>query len=118
MTQGLAQYGDTRQRLLRQLLLARDGAGVEELCECLSITHHAVRQHLPTLIVRGLVDRVQPRATGGRPQARYVLTAEAREPFARNYDANAPGPISPQNARMREAQLGALPQDPGATGPT
>src|SRR3546814_15949510 len=95
MTQGLAQFGDTRQRLLRQLLLARDGAGVEELCECLRITHNAVRQHLTTLIVRGLVERVQPRATGGRPQARYVLTAEGRELFPRNYGPLAAALISP-----------------------
>src|SRR3546814_9806557 len=76
MMQGLAQFGDTRQRLLRQLLLARDGSGVEELCECLRITHNAVRQHLTTLIVQGLVERVQPRATGGRPQEIGKHTAE------------------------------------------
>src|SRR3546814_9283255 len=115
MTQGLAQFGDTRQRLLRQLLLARDGAGVEELCECLRITHNAVRQHLTTLIVRGLVERVQPRATGGRPQARYVLTAAGRELFPRNYGAIAAALLSQLHARMGEAEVGAMLQDLGAT---
>src|SRR3546814_46825 len=115
MMQGLAQFGDTRQRLLRQLLLARDGAGVEELCECLRITHNAVRQHLTTLIVRGLVERVQPRATGGRPQARYVLTAEGRELFPRNYGAIAAALISQLHARMGEAEVGAMLQELGAT---
>src|SRR3546814_106183 len=101
--------------LLRQLLLARDGAGVEELCECLRITHNAVRQHLTTLIVRGLVERVQPRATGGRPQARYVLTAEGRELFPRNYGAIAAALISQLHARMGEAEVGAMLQELGAT---
>src|SRR3546814_10154242 len=89
MAHGLAQFGDTQQRLLRQLLLARDGAGIEELCERLHVSHNAVRQHLTTLTVRGLVERIQPRATGGRPQARYALTADGRELFPRNYGAIA-----------------------------
>ena len=113
--QGLAQFGDTRQRLLRQLLMARDGTGVEELCECLRISHNAVRQHLTTLIVRGLVERVHPRATGGRPQARYALTAEGRELFPRNYGAIAAALISQLLGRVGEAETGAMLQELGAT---
>ena len=115
MTQGLAQFGDTRQRLLRQLLMARDGAGVEDLCKSLRITHNAVRQHLTTLVVQGLVERVQPRATGGRPQSRYALTAEGRELFPRNYGAIAAALISQLHARMGEAEVGAMLQELGAT---
>lgn len=115
MMQGLAQFGDTRQRLLRQLLLARDGAGVEELCDRLRITHNAVRQHLTTLLVQGLVERIQPRATGGRPQARYALTAAGRELFPRNYGAIAAALISQLHARMGEAEVGAMLQELGAT---
>jgi predicted ArsR family transcriptional regulator len=115
MAQGLAQFGDTRQRLLRQLLMARDGTGVEELCECLRISHNAVRQHLTTLIVRGLVERVHPRATGGRPQARYALTAEGRELFPRNYGAIAAALISQLLGRVGEAETGAMLQELGAT---
>jgi len=115
MAQGLAQFGDTRQRLLRQLLMARDGAGVEDLCKSLRITHNAVRQHLTTLIVRGLVQRVQPRATGGRPQARYALTAAGRELFPRNYGAIAAALISQLLERMGEAETGAMLQELGAT---
>src|SRR3546814_20520662 len=79
MTQGLAQFGDTRQRLLRQLLLARDGAGVEELCECPRLTPNAVRKRLHTLIVRGLVERVPPRPPGPPAPERHVPTAEGRD---------------------------------------
>src|SRR3546814_1056257 len=70
---------------------------------------------LTTLIVRGLVERVQPRATGGRPQARYVLTAEGRELFPRNYGAIAAALISQLHARMGEAEVGAMLQELGAT---
>ncbi|GAA3933267.1 helix-turn-helix transcriptional regulator [Luteimonas lutimaris] len=115
MAQGLAQFGDTRQRLLRQLLMARDGAGVEDLCKSLRITHNAVRQHLTTLIVRGLVQRVQPRATGGRPQARYALTVEGRELFPRNYGAIAAALISQLLERVGEPETGAMLQELGAT---
>ena len=113
--QGLSQFGDTRQRLLRQLLLARDGVGVEELCERLRVSHNAVRQHLTPLVVRGLVERVEPRATGGRPQARYALTAAGRELFPRNYGAIAAALISQLLERMGEAEVGAMLQELGAT---
>ena len=113
--QGLSQFGDTRQRLLRQLLLALEGAGVEELCERLHLSHNAVRQHLTPLIVRGLVERIEPRATGGRPQARYALTASGRELFPRNYGAIAAALISQLLERMGEAEVGAMLQELGST---
>jgi predicted ArsR family transcriptional regulator len=115
MAHGLAQFGDTQQRLLRQLLFAREGAGVEALCERLRISHNAVRQHLTALTVRGLVERLQPLPTGGRPQARYGLTAEGRELFPRNYGAIAAALISQLHARMGEAEVGALLQELGST---
>ena len=115
MTHGLSRFGDTQQRLLRQLLLARDGLGVEEMCERLRISHNAVRQHLTALTVRGLVERVQPRATGGRPQARYALTAEGRELFPRNYGAIAAALLAQLHTRMGEAEVGTLLQELGAT---
>src|SRR5690606_27440503 len=115
MAQGLARFGDTQQRLLRQLLQARDGLGVEELCERLRITHNAVRQHLTTLSVRGLVQRVAPVPTGGRPQARYALTAEGRELFPRNYGAIAAALVAQLQLKLGDAQVGAMLQELGST---
>lgn len=115
MADDLAHFGDTRQRLLRQLLLSRTGVGVEDLCQRLRISHNAVRQHLTALIVGGLVERTTPMATGGRPQARYVLTASGRELFPRNYGAIAAALIMQLQARLGEAEVGSMLQELGAT---
>jgi predicted ArsR family transcriptional regulator len=115
MAQGLARFGDTQQRLLRQLLLAADGCGVEALCERLRISHNAVRQHLTALLGRGYVERVQALPTGGRPQARFALTQEGRDLFPRNYGAIAGALLSQLHTRMGEAEVGALLQDLGTT---
>jgi predicted ArsR family transcriptional regulator len=115
MAQGLARFGETQQRLLRQLLLNPGGCAVEELCERLHISHNAVRQHLGALTGRGYVERAQPRPTGGRPQSRYALSREGRELFPRNYGAIATALLSQLHARMGESEVGALLQELGAT---
>lgn len=115
MPDRLARLGDTRQRLLRQLLLSPDGCPVEVLCQRLRISHNAVRQHLTSLMTAGHVERVAPRATGGRPQARYGLTPAGRELFPRNYGAIAAALLSQLHARMGEDEVGALLQQLGTT---
>ena len=115
MAHGLARFGDTQQRLLRQLLLAPDGCGVETLCERLRISHNAVRQHLTALLGRGYVERVQSQPTGGRPQARFALTAEGRELFPRNYGAIAGALIAQLHTRLGESEVGAMLQSLGTT---
>lgn len=82
----LRRFGPTQRKLLRELLQAPQGATVEALCTALRITHNAVRQHLTALISVGAVAHGTARASGGRPQARYLLTASGRELFPRNYD--------------------------------
>ena len=115
MAQGLARFGDTRQRLLRQLLLAADGCAVEDLCARLHVSHNAVRQHLTALIGHGCVERVQSRPTGGRPQARFALTPAGRELFPRNYGAIAAALLAQLHTRLGDAEVGALLQDLGTT---
>ncbi|MGY0558517.1 helix-turn-helix transcriptional regulator [Lysobacter sp. A421] len=82
---GLHRFGATQQKLLRALLPAGQGLGVEELCKPLRISHNAVRQHLTALLAGGFVCHGVARASGGRPQARYLLTMAGRELFPRNY---------------------------------
>jgi len=115
MAHGLARFGDTQQRLLRQLLLSTDGCAVETLCERLHISHNAVRQHLTALLGHGLVERVQSRPTGGRPQARFALTQAGREMFPRNYGAIAGALLAQLHARLGETEIGNLLQELGAT---
>jgi predicted ArsR family transcriptional regulator len=81
----LRQLGTTRQKLLRRLLIAPEGATVEALCDALGVTHNAVRQHLTALIASGYVERGSALPTGGRPQSRYVLLPAGRDLFPRNY---------------------------------
>lgn len=81
----LHQLGTTQQALLRHLLRNPAGVDVESLCLFLRISHNAVRQHLTALSTRGWVERSDSVATGGRPQARFRLTAVGHELFPRNY---------------------------------
>jgi len=116
MAQGLARFGDTQQRLLRQLLQAGSGgSAVETLCERLRISHNAVRQHLTALIGQGVVERAAPQPTGGRPQARFALTAAGRELFPRNYGAIASALLSVLHGRLGDAEVGALLEELGTS---
>jgi predicted ArsR family transcriptional regulator len=111
----LRHLGPTQQALLRHLLQQPEGTGVEALCERLRISHNAVRQHLTALTVRGLVERIEPRPTGGRPQARYALTEPGRELFPRNYGAIAGALLTQLHARFGDAEVAGMLQQLGAT---
>lgn len=104
----LREVGTTQQRLLRRLLLAPQGVTVETLCETLGVTHNAVRQHLTALIAGAFVERGEARLTGGRPQARYVLTPAGRELFPRNYGLIAGGLIEQLYAQAGKAGVQAM----------
>lgn len=101
----LRQLGSTQQRLLRALLLAPDGASVEDLCSTLGITHNAVRQHLTALSTAGWIERGVARPTGGRPQTRYLLRPAGRDLFPRNYGLIATGVLEQLYARMGKAAV-------------
>ena len=116
MAHGLARFGETQQRLLRQLLQAgTEGAAVETLCDRLRISHNAVRQHLTALIGHGVVARAPSQPTGGRPQARFALTSTGRELFPRNYGAIASALLSVLHGRLGEDQVAALLEELGMT---
>ena len=109
----LRQLGSTQQKLLRRLLVAPQGATVEQLCEALHVTHNAVRQHLTALIAAGFVQRGIARATGGRPQSRYVLLPAGRELFPRNYGLIAASMLERLYADAGKAGVQALLGDMG-----
>ncbi|QNP41699.1 helix-turn-helix transcriptional regulator [Lysobacter solisilvae (ex Woo and Kim 2022)] len=117
----LRHLGQTQQALLRHMLQQPEGIGVEALCERLRISHNAVRQHLNTLLVKGWVERMPPRPTGGRPEARFRLTAEAHALFPRNYAQIAGALMQGVIARLGDdgarELLVALGQDLGAAEP-
>lgn len=104
----LRQFGSSRQKLLRVLLQAPQGSTVGQICDALRVTHNAVRQHLTALISMGLVAHGHTRATGGRPQACYLLTATGRDLFPRNYDLIAGKVIEHLVASAGPVQVQAL----------
>ena len=105
---GLHRFGPTQQKLLRALLPAAQGLGVEDLCRALRISHNAVRQHLAALTRGGLVSHGVARPSGGRPQARYLLTVAGRELFPRNYGLIATKVLERLYADAGPAQVQAM----------
>jgi predicted ArsR family transcriptional regulator len=59
-----------------------------------------VRQHLTALIAKGWAERIVPRQTGGRPEARFRLTADAHRLFPRPYAQIASALIEGVIARL------------------
>lgn len=105
---GLQRFGPTQQKLLRALLPAAQGLGVEDLCQALRVSHNAVRQHLTALIAGGLVSHGVARPSGGRPQARYLLTPAGRDLFPRNYGLIATKVLERLYADAGPAQVQAM----------
>lgn len=99
------QLGTTQQALLRQLLWHPEGLGVEQLCMKLRVSHNAVRQHLTALGAANLIERTEPRATGGRPGAIFIITEQGRELFPRHYGVIATGLIESLYATLGREQV-------------
>ena len=81
----ISAYGDRRQQLLKLLLVTKAGMTVEALSQELDISRNAVRQHLASLELDGLVAKGVTHPTGGRPEQLYVLTPKGHELFPRKY---------------------------------
>jgi len=109
----LHQLGATQQALLRHLLKSQNDADVESLCIRLRISHNAVRQHLTALISRGWVERAPSMPSGGRPQARFRLTAAGRALFPRNYALIANALLEAVTERVGDSDMQALLTDLG-----
>src|SRR5688500_858169 len=109
----LRHLGSTQQALLRHMLQQPEGIGVEALCERLRVSHNAVRQHLTALIAKAWVERIAPRPTGGRPEARFRPTAEAHALFPRNYAQIAAALMEGVIARLGADGARHLAVDPG-----
>ncbi|MGH8683980.1 MAG: helix-turn-helix transcriptional regulator [Nitrosospira sp.] len=78
--------GERQKRLLKLLRESKLGLSVDELSKGLEITRNAVRQHLVSLEVAGLVTAGATRPSGGgRPQQLYILTELAKEMSPRQY---------------------------------
>lgn len=77
--------GHRQKEILRELLRTKAGVTIDELAERLEITRTAVRQHLSALEADGLVQVAGSRATAGRPQQLFGLTAKGHEIFPRQY---------------------------------
>jgi predicted ArsR family transcriptional regulator len=106
--------GATQQALLRHLLRSPDDADVESLCARLRVSHNAVRQHLTALISRGWVERAPSVPSGGRPQARFRLTAAGRALFPRNYSLIANALLEAVTERVGDSDMQAMLADLGA----
>lgn len=81
----ISAYGDRQQQLLKFLLATKAGLTVEGLSQQLNISRNAVRQHLASLELEGLVSKGGTHPTGGRPEQLYELTAKGHELFPRKY---------------------------------
>lgn len=99
------ELGSTQQALLRQLLWHPEGVGVEWLCDKLGVSHNAIRQHLTALGAAGFATRIEPRPSGGRPQAMYAITATGRELFPRQYGEIAAALIEKLYATLGRDQV-------------
>jgi Predicted transcriptional regulator len=121
----ISAYGDRQQHLLKLLLTTKAGLTVESLSQQLDISRNAVRQHLASLELEGLVAKGVTRPTGGRPEQSYVLTPKGHELFPRKYSwfselliESLRDETSPEHLRQRFIEMGKRvgAQLPGMTG--
>jgi predicted ArsR family transcriptional regulator len=109
----ISAYGDRQQHLLKLLLATKAGLTVESLSQQLDISRNAVRQHLASLELEGLVAKGVTHPTGGRPEQSYVLTPKGHELFPRKYSwfselliESLRDETSPEHLRQRFIEMG------------
>src|SRR3954454_23898706 len=75
----------TKDKILN--LLKKDvSLSVNELTECLQITHMAVRKHLNNLEKDGLIESHEMKQPMGRPLQLYSLSKKGERLFQKNYE--------------------------------
>lgn len=79
------QSADKSDQLV-EIIRMRHPVTIGDLIDELGVTENAVRQRLTRLMDRGLVERIELRATRGRPSHGYRLTDEGRKHGANNLD--------------------------------
>lgn len=77
--------GDSRNRLLQELLHAEHPMGVESLARALNISRNATYQHVTALQRDGLIEKADVSQTRGRPGQTYQLSRLGRATFTRHY---------------------------------
>ena len=99
----------SREKILA-VLRSRGSATVDELSRELEITTVTVRHHLDVLRSEGYVSDpiVRHRATRGRPQYSFELTAKAASLFPTNYERLAVGLLSEMEVRTSREELANL----------
>ena len=75
----------TKDKILH--LLKKDvSLSVNELTDCLEITHMAVRKHLNSLEKDGMITSQEVKQPMGRPLQTYLLTEKGESLFPKNYE--------------------------------
>lgn len=104
----------TRGELLA--LLRRSPRTVSELATELGISGNAVRQHLASALVEGVVEEGPRRATGGKPARVYRLTAAGEEAFPKAYAFVLSALVGALRERLGGAEARALLRGIGEAG--
>lgn len=81
----MVHCGDSRQRVLADLLDRKSGSTVLDVIASVGLSRTAVSQHFMALEREGFIRKGDMRKTGGRPGRLYVLTEEGTNLFPKRY---------------------------------
>jgi len=85
LERGTTKQGASRNRLLQELLHAKEPMAVDPLARALEISRNATYLHITALERDGLIEKAELSQTKGRPGQTYQLSRSGRETFTRHY---------------------------------